>query len=1036
MDIHIQLAGIQLGPYNEKQVRDYLAEGLLSMTDKARPEGSPDWILVSDLLAKLPPPAAAPPPPDPDAVFAPEDPPAEPKRAPEAAAGVTHLPSRTVEAKKVSLPALVEALAGKTLPLGPQAPSAPLIPGKGITSSKSFSTTAPLVQSTKQMSHTALAKALQNRTEPMPSRAAGPSSTLPGRPDLRKPLAGAPDTTGPMAAGATEAPPAPPPTEAKKSGGLPSLIKALTAKTVPMRSNQAPPTPAQAPGTPAAGTPPPSAPPVPGGRSSTSPVTAPMPTRAIINPTRPAAPPAPELNVPTEKLPASRKAAELRAKAAQKAAAETKPEPAPKPAPDAALEPVEDEPAPPKRRNFTPILLALFGLLALAGLYYVWSPYHTAATLLDALGTGNPFDLEHETDFAAVRDGLKAQVQTLAASSGAQVSPDAVAMLDKSVDLYVTPSGISGLVTKSVQFSKDDLDQAISPDVAGSIVGTFISQPVRSKGLASLTDFVMTTDVAALHLKFQGLAWKLDHIDLLPTATAPAGNGSAPALLAPVVQTYLNRGQAAVGQGDWNAAIADFSQAIAIDPHSSIAYDARGTARQSKGDFDGAVADFTQALTIDPQMAAAFNGRGNARAAKTDLDGAIADFTQAVKLDPTLATAYDSRGNAKTAKDDLDGAIADFTQAITLDPTLASAFSDRGFARQANGNLDGAIADYGQAISLKPKTAMAYYNRGLALQSEGNLEGAVVDFNRALAFDPRNTNALYSRANAKYAIHDADGAIADYTQALALNPKLPLAYSYRGQAREAKGDLDGAVADYTKALELDPKIAAAYFRRGLIETRKGNLDASIADSSQSLDLDPKNAQAYYNRGFAKLVRGNLDGAISDLKSFCDAAPRDRFADNARLYLWLIAKIQASKLDPDQELSDALENTWNTSTDDFTAKTAAFLLGRVTEADYLTSAASTDSAADAAQHCQAWYFAGMKRLLMGDKVTALDYFQKCLATGKKDFCEYILAQAQLQTLQTPPPPPAPAPVPAASLPPVTSAPPVALPVTPPPTTRAP
>jgi lipoprotein NlpI len=236
-----------------------------------------------------------------------------------------------------------------------------------------------------------------------------------------------------------------------------------------------------------------------------------------------------------------------------------------------------------------------------------------------------------------------------------------------------------------------------------------------------------------------------------------------------------------------------------------------------------------------------------------------------------------------------------------------------------------------------------------------------------------------------------------------LNPKIAFAYCNRGLARQAKGDLDGAIADYTQALAVDPKIAIAYYNRGLIKVQKNDLDGAIADSSQALDLDPKNAQAYYTRGFAKLAKGNLEGALADLKQFCDLAPKDHNADHARLYLWLISKAQNPKIDADQELSDSLENSWNSSPDDLTSKTAAFLLGRINEADYLAAAASSDAKTDQGRHCEAWYFAGMKRLLMGDKKTAIDAFHQCLATGQKDYCEYILAQAELQALEPNPPP---------------------------------
>jgi hypothetical protein len=50
--------------------------------------------------------------------------------------------------------------------------------------------------------------------------------------------------------------------------------------------------------------------------------------------------------------------------------------------------------------------------------------------------------------------------------------------------------------------------------------------------------------------------------------------------------------------------------------------------------------------------------------------------------------------------------------------------------------------------------------------------------------------------------------------------------------------------------------------------------------------------------------------------------------------------------------------------------------------------------------------------VGDKKAAIDAFRQCLATGQKDYCEYILAQAELLALEpTSPPKPASPAVPA-------------------------
>jgi tetratricopeptide (TPR) repeat protein len=1073
MDIHIQLAGVSLGPYSEKQVRDYISEGLLSMEDKARIEGSLEWIPVSELVAMLPPVTAPAPPVDNDSIFLDPEPitaqaPAAP--APEADPEYESLvepppashqvknpePAENPYTAKTrplgpSAPGAPDSLTGhvKTKPLGPLAPTAPAGRPKGVTASKSVSTTAPLAQATKKMSRTALAKALQNKTEPLPGRtAAVPASTAPkSSPSLPPPTevptgaATKPETTGPMASGVAEvATPAPTMPVSKKASGLPSLLRALTAKTVPMR-NVTP----EAAASGVTDSPPPGT----SGRT-TMPVTTPLPTKAIMNPARrdrtatppqaapqqPQSPPALEPEKATEKLPipASKKAAELRAKAAQRAsereAAEAPPEPEVQPAHE--TEP-SDEPAAPrarKRRLPVMLILGLFGGVAVAGAYYVWSPYHASSTLRDAMATGSAADLQNLVDFDSVRASLKQQAQLLTPGAAAPANADALVMVDKSVDVYVTPDGVAGLFSKDLdqKVSRKSTDDLLARGVAVNLVTSFVNQPLRSQGLASPTDFVLRTDVADMHLNFRGGHWLLSRIDVRPDLSIPAEAAGAPLGVVPVMQSYLARGRDDASANQWAPAIANFTQALTLAPQSTAASDGRAAANLAKGDYDAAIKDYSQALAVDPADTAALNGRGNARVGKSDFDGAINDFSDAVKIDPTQASAFDNRGRAKSAKNDLDGAIQDFTKAIAIDPTLASAFADRGIARQAHGNFDGAVKDYTDAIALKPHSAHTYLNRGLARISQNKLPEAIQDFDKAIELDPSITDAWFQRGNVKSAQHDSNGAIADFTQTLALDPKNALAYCSRGVAHEDKGELDAALKDYTKALDLDPRIAIAYFRRALIEVRQGNPDGAIADTSQSIDLDPKNPQAYYYRGFAKLLRGNFDGAASDLRLFCDAAPHDRFADNAHLYLWLIAKQQVSHTDPDQDLSDALENGWNTPPDDFTAKTAAFLLGRATESDYLTAANSADANINATQNCQAYYFAGMKRLIMGDRGTASDYFQKCVATGKKDFCEYILAQAELQ--QPAPPPSIPAPVAPAPAPaPVPSLPPPAAPVVP-------
>jgi len=84
-------------------------------------------------------------------------------------------------------------------------------------------------------------------------------------------------------------------------------------------------------------------------------------------------------------------------------------------------------------------------------------------------------------------------------------------------------------------------------------------------------------------------------------------------------------------------------------------------------------------------------------------------------------------------------------------------------------------------------------------------------------------------------------------------------------------------------------------------------------------------------------------------------------------------------------------------DDWGSKVANFLFAKISEAEFLTAAASTDVNIERAKRCQAFFYAGMKRLLDGDKSTAADYFRKCLATEVNDTAHYEFAQSELRAL---------------------------------------
>ena len=87
---------------------------------------------------------------------------------------------------------------------------------------------------------------------------------------------------------------------------------------------------------------------------------------------------------------------------------------------------------------------------------------------------------------------------------------------------------------------------------------------------------------------------------------------------------------------DNNDAVADCTQAIALDPQNFYPYLLRGSAYLDERDYNDAIKDFNKVITFDPKNAAAFFNRGNAKRGIGDDVGADADIARAEQLQPGI----------------------------------------------------------------------------------------------------------------------------------------------------------------------------------------------------------------------------------------------------------------------------------------------------------------------------------------------------------------------------------------------------------------
>ena len=273
------------------------------------------------------------------------------------------------------------------------------------------------------------------------------------------------------------------------------------------------------------------------------------------------------------------------------------------------------------------------------------------------------------------------------------------------------------------------------------------------------------------------------------------------------------RQQAAIAGEDWDTAITLGRQILQEDPHQESAraatrdaYIARGDAHVEAGAAEAALADYGEALALDPSNALAYNQRGLALESFERYDDALADYTQAVALDPGNATTLANRANALLVLDRADEALSGFNAALEHAED-ALIYNGRGLARQALGQYDEAVADYTQAITLDADFAEAYFNRGLLYHDQlGNRRGAMTDYNRAIRLDETMADAFIARGNLNLDLEHPDKALEDFDRALELDDQAVAAYLGRSDAYRALGQTRKANADLAHARALDPTI--------------------------------------------------------------------------------------------------------------------------------------------------------------------------------------------------------------------------------------
>ncbi len=175
------------------------------------------------------------------------------------------------------------------------------------------------------------------------------------------------------------------------------------------------------------------------------------------------------------------------------------------------------------------------------------------------------------------------------------------------------------------------------------------------------------------------------------------------------IDPNMQKAEKAVSNGDWDLAIACYTDAIKHDPNNAytharcgLAYAMKASYRKSVDDNETAYRECTSAIKLTPNDESVLMLCGQVFGVLRKTDDAISAFSDVIKLSPNDPTAYVQRAGCYDLKRNFNQAMEDCNKAISLDDKNANAYFRRGIIFHVNGDDTKAMQDLHEAIRLDP----------------------------------------------------------------------------------------------------------------------------------------------------------------------------------------------------------------------------------------------------------------------------------------------------------------------------------------------
>ena len=214
------------------------------------------------------------------------------------------------------------------------------------------------------------------------------------------------------------------------------------------------------------------------------------------------------------------------------------------------------------------------------------------------------------------------------------------------------------------------------------------------------------------------------------------------AVAAPGLPQLFDQALAASRQGDFANALPLWDQVLELAPQDAAAWSNRGNVQLALGDPEAAIADQTRSIELDPASPDPHLNRGTAEEALQRWDAAEADYRWILERDaeagrPPDASALYNLGNVQGSRGDWPDARSSFQAAADARPGFAMARSSAALAAFQLGELDAAERELRSLIRRYPLFADARAGLTALLWRRGASGEAESHWASASGLDPR-----------------------------------------------------------------------------------------------------------------------------------------------------------------------------------------------------------------------------------------------------------------------------------------------------------